>query len=54
MERQLESQAQYQSVEDNAYLSEMSHRISQLRALHQKANFRPDSWQWLNELKKQG
>jgi len=52
MEQQLECQIEYLSVEDSAYLKDMSRRISQLRALHKKANFRPDSWQWLNDLKK--
>lgn len=53
MEQQLDYQTQYLTMEDNAYLSEMNKRISRLHALHQKASFRPDTWQWLNDLKKQ-
>jgi len=53
MEQQLDYQTQYLTMEDDAYLSEMNKRISRLHALHQKASFRPDTWQWLNDLKKQ-
>ncbi len=54
MEQQLDYQNEYLTTDDSVYLAEMSARISQLRLLHEKMRFKPDSWQWLKQLKRQG
>ncbi len=54
MEHHLDWRNEYLTAEDDAYINEMNQRISRLRALHQKAGLRPNSWQWMKRLKEQG